>query len=302
VVPIMASAWGEENIARGYQMAMGLMAVMGTLLFLFCFATTTERVDHEVEKKPLREQAALLFRNDQWLILTAVCVTGTVGYVVRASVAAYYAVYYLGGGARMMSGFLATGVTAAILAMVASTWITKRYCKVQLFRWTQLAVGLISVVFFVAVRPGDVVAAFVLYFVLSFVVDLHAPVFWSAIAEAVDYGEAKLGKRVSGLAFGGISFAQKLGMGIAGAMVGTLLAVFGYVPDQAQTTLALTGIALMLTIIPGVFHTIMGLLMFRYHITDDYYDRLKAGQIPGLRPVEGLLKEHEPQPEAVASL
>jgi glycoside/pentoside/hexuronide:cation symporter, GPH family len=272
---------------------MGLMAVLGTLLFLFCFATTTERVDHEVERKPFREQAALLIRNDQWLVLTLVCLTGTIGYVIRASVAAYYAVYFLGGGARMMSAFLATGVTAAILAMVASTWITKKYCKVKLFRWSQLAVGAISLVFFFVVRPGDVVLAFSLYFLLSFVVDLHAPVFWSAIAEAVDYGHAKAGQRVSGLAFGGISFMQKAGMGVAGAVVGSLLALFGYVPDQVQTPLALTGIALMLTIIPGVFHTIMGLLMFRYHITDEYYDRLKAGQIAGLQPIEALVQKHE---------
>lgn len=294
VVPILAARWGEDDVARGYQLAMALMAAMGTLLFLFCFATTTERIEHVVDRKPFREQAALLLRNDQWLVLTGVCVTGTIGYVVRASVAAYYAVYYLGGGARMMSAFLATGVVAAILAMVASTWITKRYCKVQLFRWSQLAVGVLSVMLFLLVQPGDVAPAFVLYFLLSFVVDLHAPVFWSAIPEAVDYGEARTGKRVSGLAFGGISFAQKAGMGIAGALVGTLLARFGYVPDQQQTTLALTGIALMLTIIPGLFHTIMGLLMFRYRITDDYYERLKAGQLSGLLPLGSVASEPEP--------
>ena len=105
------------------------------------------------------------------------------------------------------------------------------------------------------------VLAFVLFFLISFVVDLHAPVFWSAIAEAVDYGESKTGQRVAGLSFGGISFCQKAGMGVAGAMVGWMLAGFGYQPDVAQTELALTGIALMLTIIPGVFHYLVGALM-----------------------------------------
>jgi GPH family glycoside/pentoside/hexuronide:cation symporter len=129
---------------------------------------------------------------------------------------------------------------------------------------------------FFLVKPGDMVIAYVLYFILSFVVDLHAPVFWSAIAEAVDYGHAESGKRVSGLSFGGISFAQKLGMGIAGAVVGYLLDFFGYIPDTAQSETALVGIALMLTIIPGVFHVIMGLLMFRYKITDSFYETIKV--------------------------
>lgn len=279
VVPQMAVAWGGGSLARGYQLAMGLMGAMATLLFLFCFFTTTERVRHEVERKPVGEQFRLLLRNDQWLVLCAVCVIGTIGYVVRGSVAAYYAKYYLGGDARMLSAFLSTGVVAAILAMVASTWITKKFCKIQLFRISQLVVGVLSVLMFFLVKPGDTVLAFVLYFLISFVVDLHAPVFWSAIAEAVDYGEAKTGKRVSGLAFGGISFCQKAGMGIAGALVGWLLTYYQYVPDRPQSDFTLTGIALMLSIIPGAFHALMGLLMYRYRITDAFYQTLKIGSV-----------------------
>ncbi|WP_374318353.1 MFS transporter [Pseudoxanthomonas kaohsiungensis] len=276
LVPLLAVAWGGGHLARGYQLAMGLMGAMATLLFLFCFFTTTERIKHEVDRKPLKEQFALLLRNDQWLLLCAVCVIGTVGYVVRGSVAAYYAKYYLGGDAKLMSAFLATGVVAAILAMVASTWITKRFCKIALFRWSQLLVGVLSLAMYFLVGPGDVAAAFVFYFLVCFIVDLHAPVFWSAIVEAVDYGQARSGKRVAGLAMGGISFFQKAGMGIAGAIVGWLLAWFQYVPDQPQTPHALNGIALMLTIIPGLFHALMGAVMFWYRITDGYYQQIKA--------------------------
>jgi glycoside/pentoside/hexuronide:cation symporter, GPH family len=276
IVPILAAQWGAGNPAAGYQAAMAVMAAMGVLLFLFCVFTTTERVVHVVEKQPLLDQFKLLMRNDQWLILCGVCVTGTIGYVVRGSVAIYYAKYYLGGDTAMVSAFLTTGVVAAILSMVASTWITKFYCKVKLFRNTQLAVALISVLIYYAVQPGDVVLAFVLYFLLSFVVDLHAPVFWSAIAETIDYGQVKTGKRVSGFAFGGISVCQKAGMAVAGGMVGVLLTYFNYQPNVAQTPLALTGIALMLTIIPGFFHFLMGVLMFKYRISDDYYGEVKA--------------------------
>jgi GPH family glycoside/pentoside/hexuronide:cation symporter len=286
IVPIMDQRWGGDNLATGYQAAMGVMAGMATLLFLFCFFTTTERVEHVIDKQPLRQQAATLLKNDQWLILCACCFTGTVGYVIRASVAAYYATYYLALGAEGLSAFLTTGVSAAILAMVASTWITKHFCKVKLFRWSQLVVGILSVLLYFLVQPGDVVTAFILYFLLSFVVDLHAPVFWSAIAEAVDYGHMITGKRVSGLAFGGISFFQKAGMGVAGFLVGILLAAYHYEPGVEQSPQTLTGIALMLSIIPGVFHVIMGGLMFRYRITDEYYNELKA---------KGLVADESPQ-------
>ncbi len=275
IVPMLAQKWGDGHPAVGYQAAMAVMAVMGIGLFLFCYFTTKERVVHVVEKQSLSAQLKVLLRNDQWLILCGVCVTGTVGYVVRGSVAIYYAKYYLGGNTETVAAFLSTGVAAAILSMIASTWITKFYCKVKLFRYTQIAVAVISAVIYFVVKPGDMALAFILYFALSFVVDLHAPVFWSAIAETIDYGQVKTGKRVSGFAFGGISVCQKAGMAVAGGLVGILLSYFNYQPNQEQTQFALTGIALMFSVIPGVFHLVMGLLMFKYRISDDYYIEVK---------------------------
>jgi len=273
VVPLVAGMWADKSV--GYQVAMAIMSVIGAAMFLFCYFNTTERVVHVVEPQPLLSQFLQLLKNDQWLILVGVCVTGTIGYVIRGSVAIYYAKYYLGGDAKTVSAFLSTGVAAAILAMIASTWITKFYCKINLFRYTQLMVAGLSVAIYMLVGPQDMLLAFVLYFLLSFVVDLHAPVFWSIISETIDYGQVKNGKRVSGFAYGGISVGQKAGMGIAGLMVGSLLTYFQYVPNQAQSETSMMGIALMLSVIPGCFHALMGLLMFKYRINDSYYGELK---------------------------
>ena len=281
-VPLFAASLGIGNLARGYQVAMAIMAGIATLLFLFCFFTTTERVKHMIDEKPLSLQLSLLFKNDQWRILAAVCVVGTVGYVIRGSVALYYAKYYLHGSSQLQASFITSGVIANILAMVASTWITKNFCKIQLFRWTQVLVAVLSAVLYFLVKPGDVVLAFVLFFLINFVVDLHAPVFWSAISEAVDYGEVHTGKRVAGMAFGGISFCQKMGMSIAGGAVGWLLTYFNYVADQPQTDFTLNGIALLLSVIPGAFHLGMGLLMFKYRITDSYYKTMMKDRLPQL--------------------
>ena len=273
VVPIVAGMWADRAV--GYQVAMAVMAAVGAVMFLFCYFNTHERVAHVVERQPLHKQFVQLLKNDQWLILFAVCITGTIGYVIRGSVAIYYAKYYLGGDEKIVSAFLSTGVAAAILSMIASTWITKVFCKIKLFRYTQLIVGALSLMIYFFVGLQDIVLAFVLYFLLSFVVDLHAPVFWSIISETIDYGQVKNGKRVSGFAYGGISVGQKAGMGIAGLMVGSLLTYFHYVPNQPQSDFSLMGIALMLSIIPGIFHTVMGLLMFKYRINDAYYGDVK---------------------------
>jgi GPH family glycoside/pentoside/hexuronide:cation symporter len=274
-VPIFAARWGQEHLAKGYQISMAVMAGMATLLFIFCFFTTTERVVHKSDRKPLGQQLGLLLKNDQWMVLFWVCLIGTIGYVIRGSASLYYAKYYLCGDAKMQAAFVTTGIVGNILAMVASTWITKKFCKIQLFRWSQLITFALSVTMFLAVTPSSIVAAFVLFFFINFIVDLQGPVFWSIISEAVDYGEVESGKRVAGMAFGGISFAQKMGMSLAAGMMGWLLTYFQYEADKAQSAFTLNGIALLLTLIPGVFHLVMGLLMFRYRVTDKYYNELK---------------------------
>lgn len=300
LVPILADRLGGDNQALGYQMAMGLMALIGVALFLFCYFTTTERVRHVIPHQPfikqISEQGSLLFRNDQWVIMCAVCVVGTVGYVVRTSVALYYAKYYLGADAELQSVFITAGVIASIAAMAMSTWITKWYDKIKLFRYSQLAVPVIGILMYFTVQPGEFVWACTLYVIMAIAIDLHAPVFWTAAAEAVDYGEAKLGKRVAGLSFGGLTFFQKTGIGIAGMVVNSILAYVGYVENQEQTPIALTGIALMVTVIPSAFHAIMGVLMFFYRINDEFYERMKRGEIPGLKPVEGLIHAHDALP------
>jgi GPH family glycoside/pentoside/hexuronide:cation symporter len=138
VVPALALYLGDGNMRDGYQPAMGLMGILGSVLFLVCFFTTKERIKPVIEKTKLKEQAKLLLRNDQWLLLCVVLVLLMCGIVIRGSVGTYYAKYYLHGGDTLISPFLATGVTASILAMIASTWITKFYCKVKLFRYSQI--------------------------------------------------------------------------------------------------------------------------------------------------------------------
>ena len=272
-VPLLASYWGDGSLSYGYKLAMALVSACAVALFLFCFFTTRERITHEPQTEGVLTQLKVLIKNDQWLLLCAACVLGTLGYAIRGSVAMYYATYYLG-VPDLAGAFTSAGIAASIVSMVASTWITQRYCKMKLFRQSQIAVLFISLLMYFVVQPGDVMTAFVLYIILSFVVDLHAPVFWSAIAEAVDYGEIKDGVRASGLSFGGISFCQKAGGGLAGLAGGLLLAFFEYKPNVEQTEFTLMGLALMLTIIPGVFHALLGLILKKYKITDEYYTNM----------------------------
>lgn len=271
-VPFFAAHWHPGNLAQGYHIAMMVMAALATLIFFFCFFTTKERVQHKTVHMPVREQATLLFGNSQWQLLFWACVIGTTGYIIRGSLGLYYAKYYLGGDGWLQSVFVSIGIAGNILSMIVSTWLTKYFNKLQVFRWSQISTFILCVAMYLLVGRKDVALALAMYFLINLVVDLQGPIFWSAISEAVDYGQVKDGKRVAGLAFGGISFGQKVGMGVGAGVTALLLMIFQYQPDIVQSPYTLNGISLSLTVISGVFQLAMGLLMYGYFITDKYYN------------------------------
>ncbi|HCN5543035.1 TPA: MFS transporter, partial [Escherichia coli] len=275
IVPLSAMYLGKNNVQLGYQIAMGAMGILATCLCLYCFFSVKERIHHPRPALGMSAQFRLLVKNDQWLILGVAIAVIMFGGIIRNSVAAYYAKYYLNGGDALISPFLTSGVIASVMAMVTCTWLTRFYDKIKMFRYTQLLAFVVGGAMYF-VQPDSIVLAFTFYIVVTFLTDIQLPVYWASIAESVDYGEMKTGQRVSGLAFGGILFFQKFGMGLAGGFIGIALSCMGYQPGIEQTPKALWGICLLMTIVPAVLNLITGLIMRFYLINNEYYEQIKA--------------------------
>jgi GPH family glycoside/pentoside/hexuronide:cation symporter len=77
------------------------------------------------------------------------------------------------------------------------------------------------------------------------------------------------------LYFSAATFAQKAGWGIGAAIAGWLLTAFDYVPDAKQTQMALTGIKLLVSVIPGILYMSCALFMFFYNIDSQTTDQMK---------------------------
>ncbi|AWB69142.1 MFS transporter (plasmid) [Saccharobesus litoralis] len=275
-VPIITtSSWMQGNLQSGYQWVMAFMACVAALCLCFCFATVKERISFANIQINLLQQFKLVVRNRLLMLLAMSCVVSTMGFMMRGAMAIYFAKYYLDLSSLGQSLFLVTNVSASILAMMASTWITKRYSKIKLFYKSQLLAGLVSLAMFVLVSPEWVWLAFVLFFILSFVVDLHAPVFWAAIADAVDYGEQVQGTRIVGASYCLISMSQKIAIGLSGALVGLGLGYFGYQSADVGLQPATTqGILILFAIVPAVFHIMVGMIMKRYRLLQRHESRL----------------------------
>lgn len=277
IVPLGASYFGEGNPQVGYQITMGAMAILATLLCLYCFATVKERVQHPRSDLSLKIQMKNLFKNDQWLILALTIAVMMAGGVIRGSVSFYYALYYLtDSDYSWVSIFFVAGVVASVLSMLSCSWFTRAYDKIKVFRHTQFIACILGVLMYFVVQPGDMVLGMIFYILITYFAEMQLPIYWASIAESVDYGEAKTGKRVSGLAFGFILFFQKLGIAAAGGFVGFALTHYAYTPGVAQSATTLVGLSLMMTVFPAITNLMVGMMMKKYIINDEYYEGIKA--------------------------
>ena len=88
--------FGEGDKAKGYQLTMMAMSLLGVVLFLLCFSGTNERVSTPAEQKTsFFDDLRSLWKNDQWRILCLAGLFLLTGQVLRATLAIYYVKYVL---------------------------------------------------------------------------------------------------------------------------------------------------------------------------------------------------------------
>ena len=71
------------------------------------------------------------------------------------------------------------------------------------------------------------------------------------MGDVADYSEWVNHRRATGFVFAGIVFALKAGLGVGGAICGSIIDAFGFVPNQIQTDSAVFGIKLSASLIPA---------------------------------------------------
>lgn len=82
-------------------------------------------------------------------------------------------------------------------------------------------------------------------------------------ADAVDYGEYLINKRIEGMGSAIVSFSQKISNGLAAGMVGWVLALTGYVANEVQNGATIFGISFMFAWLPAILLVIV-ILSFKF--------------------------------------
>jgi GPH family glycoside/pentoside/hexuronide:cation symporter len=170
--------------------------------------------------------------------------------------------------------FNVIGTIALIIAVPAAKPLARRFGNKNVF----IASSLVSGLFFIAIYlPGekDLLTVYILNILAKMAYAPAVPLLWTMIADSADYSEWKSGRRATGLCFSAATFAQKAGWGIGAGIAGWLLNVFDYVPDAVQIQKALTGIKLLVSVIPGILYMSCAVFMIFYNIDSRTSDLMK---------------------------
>ena len=131
-----------------------------------------------------------------------------------------------------------------------------------------------SLFFFVS--PKNIETIFLINILKSLAYAPTIPLLWAMIADVADYSEWVNYRRATGLVFAGIVFALKAGLGIGGAICGSIIDAFGFVPNQIQTTSAVFGIKLSAGLIPAITFMIGVVGLFFYPISKKLNERIQV--------------------------
>lgn len=122
-------------------------------------------------------------------------------------------------------------------------------------------------VFYFFLSPQHVGTMFLLTTLSSLSYGPTIPLLWAMIADTVDWGEWKYGRRATGIASAGIVFALKAGLAFGGAFASWALAAYGYDREQTPTPTVLNGIRMMVSVFSALPFAISVLCMFFYPIS-----------------------------------
>ena len=287
----LAEFFGNGNKSQGFQYTVFMFAVFSLIFFFITFRTTKERVHPpKAQKNSLKEDLKNLFANKAWRILAVVGIISFIMFAMQNAAIAYYFKYYLGRENNVQL-FNVIGTVALIVALPLSKPLAKRFGNKNVFIGSSLISGVFFILIYLA-GIDDIVTIYVFNIIAKMAYAPAVPLLWTMIADSADYGEWTTGRRATGLYFSAAVFAQKAGWGIGAAIAGWILTISQFVPNVTQCQFAITGIKLLVSVIPGILYMSCALFMIFYNINSKTTDLMKKDlekRRENLLPLKGEL-------------
>ena len=254
-----------------------IFGIVGTALILVTFFFTRERTTGDAQEAkgddvPVKESLGLLFRNKYFIFVALLFIINYAALNLTNGIVIYYVRDILGNmgayGIVNTMGFLPSIILLPVFPKIVE----------KIGKWKSLMAGFVLQI---------IGYALILVFSKSFVILIvglafigvgrvpHSAGLFAMIADVIDYGDWKFGKRIEGMTYSAASFGMKVGTGIGSAVVGWGLELGGYVGSaEVQSASALFAIKALYTWVPMIL-IIIGTVILAMSNLDKIYPTIR---------------------------
>ncbi len=244
IIPI-TNALGDSlgSMTQAYLVfTIVVIAILWVGQAITLFGVKEPKLFAEQPTTSLKELVGVIFKNDQLLYVAISMVLFMIGYVTTTSFGIYFFKYAFG-NEDMYAVFAGVLGVSQLLALGLFPLFSKRFSRQQLFTIGFVLVVIGYILFFFS--PMNIayigVAGVFLFFGQAFI-QLLMLMF---LADTIEYGHWKLGKRNEAVTFSIQPFINKMGGAIAGGVVGFTIILAGIKEAESAAEVTSEGLFMM---------------------------------------------------------
>ncbi|MBQ4159213.1 MAG: MFS transporter [Clostridia bacterium] len=273
--PVTASAGNTPSAWLAIAIAL---ACIYLLFLLFPLLGVKENHQHAAneEKTTLKQMVRALIKNDQLMWTTLSMGLFMVGYCTTTGFAVYY-MEYIFGNKGMYAVLAAVCGVSQLAALAVFPAFSKRFNRKQLYTGSTLLILIGYAVFFFAEASIVLIAlCAVLLFVGQAFIQLLMLMF---LADTIEYGQWKLGKRSESITFSLQPLINKIGGALSTALISVSIVLSGIkTGDTAAVAIDQAGkniVKLSMFLLPLIC-IVLGYIIYlkKYKISEEYYKKI----------------------------
>lgn len=274
ILPITGALGGDKKAWFIFAVAVAVLS-LAFLCFTLFGVRENRNLNVKRESTSLKEMFRVLFKNDQLLVLAISMAVFMIGYCTTTAFGVYFFKYAFKNEDMYMIFAAVLGVSQ-LLAFVFFPAISKKFSRKQLYTYAIVSVALGYIIFFLSpmsMIPIGIAGVFI--FVGQAVIQMLMLMF---LADTVEYGQLKLGRRNESITFSVQPFINKIGAAIASGIVGATLILTGInsaaTPDDVSDT-GLLAMKLAMLVLPLIF-IVISYVIYRkkFKIDKVMYDKI----------------------------
>lgn len=278
IIPVtgaLTDVFGGNGKRAWLVTAAAVCALMIGFQMITVFGVKETRTFKEEENTSLRDMVKVLFGNDQLMWTTVSMALFMVGYCTTTSFGTYYFKYAYGdeGMYSLFAGVLGVSQLAALSVFPL---FSRKFSRKTLYTAATILVAAgYGVFFFAPMNMIPIAAAGVLLFVGQAFIQTLMLMF---LADTIEYGQWKLGKRNDSITFSIQPLINKLGAAVATGVVTLTLIISGI--NRAETAADVTPEGLLIMKIAMMALPLLSIALGyyvylrKYRIDEDMYHRI----------------------------